>query len=56
MTPSDKYGHLFGFSLKPIALKRELSTKSGGTAVEGTSSHGNTNKISKRQHKLSIII
>lgn len=46
----------FGFFNKPIALKPELCTKSSHTAVEGTSSHGNTNKISKRQHKLSIII
>lgn len=47
-------GVFFGFFNKPITLKRELCSKSSGTAVEGTSSYGNTNKVSTRQHKPSV--
>lgn len=48
-------GVFFGFFYKPVTLKRELCSKSSGTAVEGTSSYGNTNKVSTRQHKPSVI-
>lgn len=58
MSKPDSQGKAFillGFLCKPRTLKRELCSKKPGTAVGGTSSCGNTNQLSTRQHKLSIM-